>query len=329
MGFDVSTHPIDVGLIQTRLLPYLRGDGTIDDLVADGVRLAKVRFRANAWGLGTVAALTPPAGGKKAKGKPPDPAATGFDPDLHVWGRPFFVTAPADGVSAAIDRYLSCPADGVDAVARGQLDLLGPGLGDRVTPDADGFLPDDGPIAAGLRGELDFLRACYPNLANGKPVTLPDGEASDPDDVFLFTMPLAVVTFAAQFAPGWMARGHVWPTAFLSDASLDADGLVESAAALFEPLLRVVGGYDEAFEPTIAQNYTVGGYVRPANVPAFRAYWAAHRDTLLAPFGIDGDPAHAATSHQTRRSSKPPATPNAGGSACWRRPRCTAGSWAS
>lgn len=297
MGFDVSAHPVDVPLIQARLLPYLRGEGSIDDLVADGVRLTKVRFRANAWGLGLLAATTPADGGKSKtrKGKrPPDdapatPPAAGFDADLHVWGRPFFVTAPPESVGPAIDRYLAAAPEEVDAIAREQLDLLDPALKDRVVPDADGFLPEDSVIAAGLRQELDLLRAAYPNLANGKAVTTPDGESTDPEDVFLFNMPLAVATFAAQFTPGWMARGYVWPTAFVTEAGLDADGLIESAGSLFEPLLHVIGGWQEAFEPTITQNYTVGGYVRPANVPAFRAWWAAHRDALVGPFAADGD----------------------------------------
>jgi hypothetical protein len=54
MGFDISSHPMDVSLIQTRILPYLRGQGNLDDLITEAVRLAKVRFRANAWGLGLV-----------------------------------------------------------------------------------------------------------------------------------------------------------------------------------------------------------------------------------------------------------------------------------
>lgn len=54
MGYDVSAHPVDVDLIQDRLLPYVQGEGDIDDLIQDAVRLAQVRFRANAWGLGLV-----------------------------------------------------------------------------------------------------------------------------------------------------------------------------------------------------------------------------------------------------------------------------------
>jgi hypothetical protein len=213
-----------------------------------------------------------------------------FSPDLHVWGRPFFITSASEHVSAMVDRYLAAKPEAVDALALEQLHALHPSLGNHVTPDEDGMLPDDELIARSFREPLDFLRSVFPHIPSGKPVKTPDGESADPEDVILFQMPLAVITFAANFRPGWMARGHVWFTQFLSDANLDADGLVEPASSLFAPILQQIGGWEEAFEPTITQNYTIGGYVRPANVPAFRLYWEAHRDKLLAPFVADGEP---------------------------------------
>jgi hypothetical protein len=293
MGFDVSSHPVDVGLIQSRVLPFLKGQGEIDDLVADAVRLAKVRFRANAWGLGLVAlqgelASTP----KKKRAADAFVIPESFDPDWHVWGRPFFITAPPGEVSATIDRYLPLATpEQVDALAMEQLHRLHPSLPNLVTPDLEGGLPDDDQLARGLREGLDFLRRSYPHIASGKPVKMPDGEAVDPEDLFLFHMPLAVLTFASHFRPGWMARGHVWFTQFTSEANLDADGLIESSAKLFEPLLQNLGGWEEAFEPTITQNYTLGGFVRAANVPAFRLWWEAHRDALMAPFIAEKDEA--------------------------------------
>ena len=299
MGFDISSHPVDAGLIQKRLLPYLRGEGGIDDLVADAVRLARVRFRANAWGLGLLALVAPKGGKPGQRPKKLKAEAGGFDPDIHLWGRPFFVTAPPEGVGAVIDRYLAATPDQVDAIALGQLDLLDPSLCERVVPDADGFLPeDDAVMAAGLRQELDLLRDAYPRLADGRVVKMPDGEAADPEDLFLFHMPLAIVAFAAQFLPGWMARGHVWPTAMVAEAGLDAEGLFEPAGFLFEPLLGPIGGWEEAFAPTITQNYTLGGAARAANVGNLRAWWQAHREQLVAPFAADGDAALGQSAHQ-------------------------------
>src|SRR4051812_109279 len=118
MGYDVSYHPVDVDLIRSRVVTYIRGQRDINDLVADAVRLAKVRFRANAWGLGlwhlhkeTREAASPAV-------RVPD----SFDSDLHIWGRPFFITgATPEEVSEGIDRYTAATAETVDDVAREML----------------------------------------------------------------------------------------------------------------------------------------------------------------------------------------------------------------
>ena len=52
MGFDVSFHPLDTELIESRILPFIRGESSIVDLVTRGVEISRARFRANAWGLG-------------------------------------------------------------------------------------------------------------------------------------------------------------------------------------------------------------------------------------------------------------------------------------
>ena len=93
MGYDTSHHPIDVELITQRIVPYILGLGVIDDLVADAIRVSKVRHRANAWGLA--------AHRHFAQSDQP------FDSDLYVWGRPFFVTVEGTPeIAEAIDRYL-------------------------------------------------------------------------------------------------------------------------------------------------------------------------------------------------------------------------------
>ncbi len=304
MGFDISSHPVDVQLIQTRILPYLRGQGTIDDLLADAVRLTKVRFRANAWGLGALNVQHKEQEDQRAKKKAKDGSAAvtqtarDFDSDLHVWGRPFFITVPTEQLASVLDRYLAASPEQVDAIAMAQLYKLHPDLVNQVQPDADSTLPNDGPLADSIRQEIDVLKSAYQNIASGKSVKLPTGEKVDPEDLLLFNMPLAVVTFAANFTPGWMARGHVWFTQFIQQANLDADGLYEPATSLFEPLLNTIGGWEEAFEPTITQNYTLGGYVRPANVTAFRTWWEAHREPLLAPFAVDDEQDYGAVCYQ-------------------------------
>ena len=54
MGFDISNHPIDVALVRQRIIPFIRGQGQLDDLVARGARLNCIKHRANSWGPGVL-----------------------------------------------------------------------------------------------------------------------------------------------------------------------------------------------------------------------------------------------------------------------------------
>jgi hypothetical protein len=275
MGFDISYHPIDVGLIHNRLIPYVRGQGSIDDLVREGVRLAKVRFRANAWSAGV---LERRRAGQHGQG-PGVPDA--FESNLHVWGRPFFITseAPAD-VSLAIDRYLSATPDDVDAIALDMLRQLSPDLVGQVTPNMEGFLPSDADLGEGLRSNLDLFRKAYAAIQRGEEVTAPDGSEHCPRSLFASDFALTVIEFAANFRPGWMARGFVWPSYLLGEAKLD-DGCLGPTARLFEPLLAEIPEIAVNLEGGIASNHTVGSYAPPESVPALRAFLDRHRVQLL------------------------------------------------
>lgn len=300
MGYDVSAHPVDVELIQNRILPYIRGEGDISDLVETAVRLAQVRFRANAWGLGLVNLSSeefdakrkkPKKSAKKgsAKKKPAKPkwlVPDSFDSDLYIWGRPFFITTPSDQVSATIDRYLAATPKQVDKIAEEMLRELNPDLVGKVTPDTEGKLPGPKKLAEGIVETLNFFRAAYPKLARNEAVELPRGDTAPAAELFLHSMPLHVLTFAAHLQPGWMSRGYVWCTAFIDRARLDASKFVESAAPLFAPLfaplLKDVKGYRRAFETGITANYMVGGYVQPKNVPAFREWMEKNTEKMIA-----------------------------------------------
>lgn len=278
MGFEVSFHPVDDELIQERLLPFVEGKEDIDDLVADAVRLAKVRHRAKAWGLGVLDLSQAEASprGKRAEAAPGWCAK--FDAELHVYGRPFFITvARPDQVSRAIDHYLAAQPEGVDAVAQEMLRVLSPDLVGQVRP-KEGSLPDDDTLRAGIREEMDLLRECFQACAGKKKVRIPGGQMASPHEVFQHNFALPVLTFAAQFRPGWMARGHAWPTRWLAESGLEVAPFFESAAALFEPLFGTVPEIAAGLEKTISANYMVGGYIRPDNVSDFRIFLEEHLD---------------------------------------------------
>jgi hypothetical protein len=151
MGLDISAHPIDTALFRDRLIPFVQGQGALDDLIQRAVAVAAISHRANAWGLGaynvesaftnaqrdaapivvhtyqkTISepSLLAKLFGAKAKTVPdqyeaPDrvPGLPGFDTDLAIWGRPFFIVADDEAIALAdYERYLSLVGQSPDAV---------------------------------------------------------------------------------------------------------------------------------------------------------------------------------------------------------------------
>lgn len=297
MGFDVSTHPVDFDLIQNRLIPYIRGEkDDIADLVADALRITQVGYRANAWGLGLVDLehqefdAKPRKPNKKVQStgatkKPENKRAwlvpETFDSDLHVWGRPFFITTATERVSESIDRYLAATPKQVDKIAKEMLCELNPKLVEKVTPSTKGKLPKPKQLAQNIRFPLDFYRDAYSKLKSGEVVQLPDGRAISAQELFLGSFGLDVMNFAAKLQPGWMSRGYVWFTAFLRRAKLDASKYVKSAASLFQPMGKEVKGFSKRFVPEIIENFMLGGYVQPKKVVAFRKWMEQHTEKMI------------------------------------------------
>ncbi|XVQ06231.1 hypothetical protein ACQP1W_26600 [Spirillospora sp. CA-255316] len=268
MGFDTSFHPVDLSLIENRLLPYLAGHGqddAIDDLIAGAVEIRKTRFRAKAWALGAL------------KFGP-----AGFDSGLHVWGRPFFIVADgAERIAEDVQRYLATPSDQVDELAAEMLDRLDPGLAGRIEPDQGGRLPDDDALARSLSTALRILRGAAVALRAGeRTVRHPDGREFDAADLLAREVPYNLLEFAAALLPGWMSRGYTWPTRLYSDAGIPDEGFTSPTA--LTGLLREE--FPELDWPvpsaTIVSNYMVGGLVPASEVARARAHLNRHLDRL-------------------------------------------------
>lgn len=269
MGFDTSHHPVDEAIAGRALAHILQG-APIDDLVAEGVRIAKVGFRANAWGLG----LTRVEG------------VAGFDAHLHVWGRPFFITKD-EAIGESIDRYLAASVDQVDAIAREMIAHLDPALADRVTPDEGGRLPDDAGLAAQIGGTLGLLRRAWEDVETNAVIELPSGDRAPARELLEREVPFAVLRFVADLRPGWMDRGYLWPTSLLAEAKV---GGAEHFGPP-SPLLGAVGEHPALScfaPPTITENYMVGGYLPPQSVSAVRALVERERETLEAVYDEGG-----------------------------------------
>ncbi|MEU2254053.1 hypothetical protein [Nocardia xishanensis] len=269
MGYDTSFHALDMRLVEERILPYLAGlggDGDLDDLIATAVEQARVRFRAKAWALGAMKA-----------------AADEFDESLHVWGRPYLITAetPAE-VAETVVRYRDCTVGTVDELARAQLDLLDPALAARTEPDMSGTLPGADDLAIDIAWKIRLLRQAALALRSGQP-TVDDphsAETHDAADLLRNNVQFCLVEFAARLLPGWMDRGVVWPTALAEEAGTGWPTGFGGNGSLLGDLPTLFPEIAWRTEDTIAANYAVGGFVGPGDAAAARDWLATHAEAL-------------------------------------------------
>ncbi|MFE3544470.1 hypothetical protein ACFXK0_16045 [Nocardia sp. NPDC059177] len=270
MGYDISFHPIDVRLAEERITPFLAGRGSdddLDDLVADAVRQAKVRFRANAWGLGTSKVVD----------------RADFDTSLYIWGRPFFVTAESPAaVAETVLRYTRADTDTVDELARTQLAQLDRALLDRVEPDPSGTLPADEHLATGFRWKLDLLRAAAVAVRAGRPTVRNGDDELAAADVLTGNAQFCTVEFLAALLPGWIDRGRVWPTELAENAATDGYAPLGGNDPLLGVLATEFPTLTWESNWTIPTNYAVGGYTAPTEVRPLRDWLARNAEPLAA-----------------------------------------------
>lgn len=334
MGYDISNHPVDVQFLQQRLIPAVMGHGDFSDFLDRAAERAIVAHRANRWALRTLAlnsaifdrqlAVAPampaaaPAGGSfwsrlRRQTAAPAPArlkpATGlpgFDSDLSVWGRPFFVTArEPDEAIRVIERYMTCAGSDVaaiDAIAAAEFDRLEARRGDirgNVAREAVAVLAQFYPLSAHLpaadapspihpasvrdrlRGQFDLLRTIWEKRQSDDLVqhALLDDPLSGRD--LAVTLPQAVIGLAAQALPGWMGRGYVWPTELFAKIGVPVGHVFETPEPLFAAMTHEFPELRTGFSTTIRDNYSLGGYVRPQNVSTLKALLMKHRRELI------------------------------------------------
>jgi hypothetical protein len=308
MGYDISNHAVDTRLMTERLIPALLRQASIGDLLDRASNLAVVAAQANRWGLRVTQLCDDLWAKQDDAGIEETLRLPGFHSDLSVWGRPFFIVADTvDESLAAFASYMECSHEDLAAVDRIAASML-------AKLDAQrSLLPRDKHAAAAAIVDTFYPLAHHlpepknqetPNLASTRAyleavlTTYQDGWAQRNTDRIIESKvldepaaaadlarsaPYTLLNLASQVLPGWMGRGYVWPTQLFEKIGVPVSHLFETPTALFEPLVRAFPAIEESFGTTIVYNYSLGGYVRPENVPALRALLQKHeRELILA-----------------------------------------------
>lgn len=238
----------------------------------------------------------------------------GFDSDLSVWGRPFFVLGEDTRTALAeLDEYLACTPDRLDAVdalamrmlqrletmpvndpdllpeVRAALDEFRPFAAHLPeNTDHDDVLPEPSAVRAHLARKLQLARRVWTHRKDREPLDDPLLDEPTLAADCLPSVPFHLVDLAAQVLPGWMGRGRVWSTALFDRIGVDVSRVFGTAEPLFAPMVRAHPALARDFHDTIIANYMLGGYVPPKQVPTLVELLERHREPLtLAAAGCE------------------------------------------
>lgn len=267
MGYDISYHPVPVEYLRRHLFDVVL---EVYEVTEARCAIAHIdvmnRMRANEWGLAV----------HRWMGDRPEIAERcGFDPHLHVWGRPYFIceTDPAR-VGRVVDEWGDCEEDDdCDALAARQLELLHPGLSTEVTlPEVEDWPSLEDVTRLAFRKIL-MMRDAVRALRERRAYAMPQGELADPAAVLGQHLPYLCVEHCSIFQPGWMDRGPVAPTMVMMAAGLDdrIDDYFRSPGVLFAPITEALPEVRfDGLGNRLLHNYSLGGMLMGEHLRRFR-----------------------------------------------------------
>jgi hypothetical protein len=194
--------------------------------------------------------------------------ARGFDPELHLDGRPFFIVeGSAEKVAAAVDAYASAETEAAaDRIARRQVALLDAELGAEVAPADIDELGSD----LGYRGDLlGLLQKIYElSRAAREGAAWSDGDAPPRPaaDLLPHELPWRALSMHARIAPFWIARDVDGLETICRAAGVRAPDCLSPAWRVFAGACEAHPALKDALGLELRRPHDVGAFVAPDEV---------------------------------------------------------------
>jgi hypothetical protein len=210
-------------------------------------------------------------------------AARGFDPDLHLDGRPFFITEnSAEKVAGAVDAYASAESEvAVANLARRQVALLHAELAAEIAPADIDELGSD----LGYRGDLLGLLQKIYELARaareGGAWADGEGPARPAADVLPQELPWRALSMHSCIAPFWIARDVDGLETICRAAGVRAPDCLSPAWRVFAGACEEFPALKEALKLELRRPRDVGAFVAPGEVNQLLVFLADHGARII------------------------------------------------
>jgi hypothetical protein len=197
-------------------------------------------------------------------------AAKVFDPDLHLDGRPFFVTdGSAERVADTVAQYAAAPDEAAaDAIAREQLVRLDPELAKVVEPAEISELSSDltrrNDLLGSLKGIHDLARQAR------------EGKAEGIDE-----LPWRALAAHGQAHPFWLAKDVDGLETICRAAGVLAPECLSPAWRLFAEACESFPALKASLKLELSRPKDVGAFVAPAEVPQLIEFLGAQGTRII------------------------------------------------
>ncbi len=194
---------------------------------------------------------------------------TSIDPDLHLYGRPFFITeGSAEAVSSLVKGYLSAGgAASVESIALEQVVKLdaeaAKGFHPLDGPDETSDLPYRAKLSAALRSLTELSRRARPGGAkNAGGDWNTKAEMSLADEICW-----RAVYLYGRSVPVWIGRNVDGLATICRFAGVAPPSVLVAPSAIFDRALQLIPALRSSFHVEMERPRDVGGYVAPRDVP--------------------------------------------------------------
>jgi hypothetical protein len=303
MKGTVSFHPIDVAFFDGVIGPLCEG-GKINPEVylRDALRIRPVwwqarRFARGLESLATRAVAPEPSAEdsfwsrvrtrlERIDHRPEERAVLAdrlLERDLHLRGRPFFVTeGSAERVAECVDRYRGAATEAeAESEARSQLKRLDPRLDDSVepvdAPDLTADLVHRNDLLQALKEIFDVTRAAR----EGGPWRPAGGAARPAADVVAAELPWRALSLHARVVPFWIADDVDGLETVCRSAGVPPPECLAPAWRLFAPAIDAVPQLKEKLGLELRLPRDVGAVVLPGEVAALLEYLEEHGARII------------------------------------------------
>lgn len=258
-----------------------------DEFVTDATRLRRHLARARRWPLAIRALIEEARPADAAPGSTvwqrvraqldkleykPDVvvrrAKAAFDADLHLDGRPFFVTeGSAERVAAVVDAFLRAKSeDAVDGLARDQLARLDPTLPGAVEPGDPTVLEPDLAYRGDLLGGLKAIHDVAWFAREKREWRTSAGASRPAEEALVDEVPWRAAWLQSRSVPFWSARDVDGLETICRASGVPPPECLVPAWRLFSEACDVHPRLKEALRLEPARPRDLGAFVAPSDV---------------------------------------------------------------